>query len=119
MGDCYCVDCRKSSGTSHCSHVVVPEAALAVSGEVTVYERPADSGNIVRRAFCGTCGSPIYSKNSRMPDKVFLRASVLDTHEDIAPQMTVYASRAPGWTRIDHTRPVFDIRPDRRPDAVS
>ncbi len=34
VAHCYCVDCRKSSGTGHCTHLVVPEDAFTVSGEV-------------------------------------------------------------------------------------
>lgn len=39
VGHCHCVDCRKSSGTGHCTHLVVPEAAFSVTGPVTFYER--------------------------------------------------------------------------------
>ena len=48
-GYCHCVDCRKSSGTGHCSHMIVPESAFQVSGAV------------VSRGFCPTCGSAVYS----------------------------------------------------------
>ena len=63
---CHCIDCRKSSGTGHSTHVVVPEDGFSVSGEVRFYDHPADSGNVVTRGFCPTCGSPSYSKNSGM-----------------------------------------------------
>jgi hypothetical protein len=104
------VDCRKSSGTGHCTHVVIPED---VTGAVTFYDRPADSGNIVRRGFCPTCGSPVYSKNLGMPGVVFPRASSLDDPEIAKPQMVVYATSAvlglcrPQFTRIsdDGKRP--------------
>ena len=71
VGHCHCVDCRKSSGTGHSTHILVPELEFSVTGPVTFYDHPADSGNIVSRGFCGTCGSPIYSRNSGMPGVVF------------------------------------------------
>jgi hypothetical protein len=76
VGHCHCVDCRKSSGTGHSTHLLVPESDFSVTGSVTFYDHPADSGNVVSRGFCGTCGSPIYSRNSGMPGVVFPRASV-------------------------------------------
>ncbi|MGX1306405.1 hypothetical protein AB7M35_001125 [Amorphus suaedae] len=119
VGDCFCIDCRKSSGTAHCTHVMVSADALEVSGDVTFYERAADSGNMVRRGFCGTCGSPLYSTNAGIPHLAFLRASALDDPDLVAPQMTVYASRAPGWAHVDRSRPVFDTMPEAPPAAFA
>ena len=68
-GHCHCVDCRRSSGTGHCSHMGVPKDSVTVTGVVSVYERPSDTGNVVGRAFCPTCGAAIYSTNSAMPDR--------------------------------------------------
>jgi hypothetical protein len=118
VGHCHCVDCRKSSGTGHCTHLVVPEAAFTVTGSVTFYERRADSGNVVSRGFCGTCGSPIYSKNSAMADVVFPRASVLDDPEIAKPQMIVYASRAPSWDHMAAALPMFATMPEGGPGKV-
>ena len=110
-GHCHCVDCRRSSGSGHSSHLAVPAGSLQVTGELRAYASPADSGNIVERAFCPTCGAPVYSKNVGMPDLVFLRASSLDDPEVFAPQMVVYASRAPSWDRIGGGLPTFDVMP--------
>jgi hypothetical protein len=118
VGHCHCVDCRKSSGTGHCTHLVVPEAVFSVTGPVSFYDRAADSGNIVSRGFCGTCGSPIYSTNSGMPGVVFPRASVLDDPGIVQPQMIVYASRAPAWDHMDPALPNFAIMPEGGPQQA-
>ena len=112
-GHCHCIDCRKSSGTGHCSHLMVPAQAFRISGEVTFYDAPADSGNQISRGFCPTCGSAIYSKNSGMPDLVIPRASSLDDPEVFEPQMVVYASQAPSWDRISASLPAFDEMPPK------
>ena len=119
VGHCHCIDCRKSSGTGHCTHLVVPEEAFTVTGSVTFYDRAADSGNIVSRGFCGTCGSPIYSKNSGMPGVVFPRASVLDDPEIAKPQMVVYASHAPSWDHISPALPAFATMPEGGPQQAT
>lgn len=118
VAHCHCVDCRKSSGTGHCTHIAVPKEALTVSGEVKFYDHPADSGNIVSRGFCPACGSAIFSKNSSMPQMVFPRASALDDPEIVKPQMTVYASRAPSWDPVDPNLPAFAEIPDGGPQKI-
>jgi hypothetical protein len=118
VGNCYCVDCRKSSGTTHCTHAMVPDAALSTTGEINLYDRPADSGSIVSRGFCPTCGSAILSRNSSMPGMTFIRVSSLDDPDAVEPQMTVYASRAPAWATLDRSKPVFDEMPEGGPQEV-
>jgi len=118
-GHCQCNDCRRTSGTGHSSHLAVPDNAVANTGEVTVYERRADSGNLVRRAFCPTCGSPIYSTNSGMPGLVFLRASSLDDLEVFKPRLVVYTMRAASWDFVDPKLPGFETMPPAVPPAAS
>lgn len=115
---CACIDCRKSSGTSHGTHVVVAESAVSVTGDVTGYDHPADSGNIVRRHFCGTCGGPIYSTNNSMPGMMFLRASSLDDLDAITPSMLVYASRAPKWIGVSDGMVRFAEMPEQAPSDI-
>ena len=101
-GHCQCTDCRKDSGTGHSSHMAVPKAAVAISGEAKIFEKKADSGNTVGRAFCPNCGSSVYSVNSAMPDLIFLRASSLDDPGIFKPQMVVYTRSGPAG---DHRAP--------------
>ena len=110
-GHCHCEDCRRTSGTGHSSHMAVPEQSVALTGKTSVYDRPADSGNVVSRHFCGRCGAPVYSKNAAMPGIVFLRASTFDDLEVFKPQMHVYASRAPSWDKPQDGLPAFDLMP--------
>lgn len=115
VGHCHCDDCRKTSGSGHCTHIGVPEDAFEVSGKVTFFDKPADSGNVVSRGFCTTCGSAIYSTNSGMP---FVRASSLDDPNAITPQMIVYASRAPVWDKMDPELPSFAEMPEGAPASA-
>lgn len=116
-GHCYCEDCRKTSGSSHCSHLMVAESNFSVQGDVSFYDRPADSGNVVSRGFCPGCGSPVFSRNSGMPGMVFVRASSLDDPDRFQPAMIVYSSRAPSWSRMDPGLPTFaEMPPADMPD---
>ena len=110
-GHCHCIDCRKTSGTGHGSHMIVPEAAFTVTGELRFFDKPADSGNMVSRGFCPTCGSAIYSTNSGMHGLVFVRASSLDEPEMFQPMMVVYTDRAASWDKMDEGLPSFAAMP--------
>jgi len=110
-GHCHCIDCRKSSGTGHCSHMIVPESAFRASGEIKFYSSPADSGNVVNRGFCPNCGSPVYSTNDGMPGVIFVRASSLDDPAVFKPQMVVYTDRAAAWDHMDSALPSFAAMP--------
>ena len=118
VGHCHCVDCRKTSGTGHGTHVMLQADGVGFTGAMSSYKRPADSGNIVERYFCPTCGSAIYSTNTGMPGSVFLRASSLDDPNQITPQMVVYASRAPKWDVTDASLTVFSEMPEGGPSSV-
>lgn len=118
VGHCYCVDCRKSSGTTHCTHAMVPDPAFSATGEIKFHDRPADSGSIISRGFCPICGSAILSRNSAMPGITAIRVSSLDDLNAVEPQMTVYASRAPAWAPLDRGKPVFEVMPEGGPQAV-
>ena len=120
-GHCHCLDCRRTSGTGHGSHMIVPEPAFTMTGELRFYESPADSGNIVSRGFCPSCGSAIYSTNSGMPGLVFVRASSLDDPEVFQPQLVVYTKRAASWDLVDPALPGFPEMPPPQdlPDVMA
>ncbi len=112
---CHCEDCRKSSGTGHCTHLMVQSDAFAISGPLSSFSKQVDSGNQVERFFCSNCGSALYSTNSSMPNLAFPRASSLDDPEIATPQMTVYASRAASWDPIAADLPFYPEMPPSIP----
>lgn len=118
VGHCHCVDCRKTSGTGHGTHVAMMEDAVKFSGAMKPYARAADSGAMVTRYFCPACGAAIYSTNDAMPGMAFLRASSLDDLDAVTPQMVVYKSRAPKWDLTDPALPTFDEMPEGGPSSV-
>lgn len=110
-GHCHCIDCRKTSGTGHGSHMIVPADEFSVSGEVRFFDKPADSGNMVSRGFCPTCGSAVFSTNAGMEGLVFVRVSSLDDPEQFRPMMVVYTDRAASWDKPDPNLPGFERMP--------
>jgi hypothetical protein len=112
-GHCHCRSCQKASGTGHVSHLMVPKAAVTITGDARLYERAADSGNRVRRGFCPNCGAAVYGESSGWPDMLTLRAGSLDCPELFRPGMIVYADDAPSWDRMDPALPSFPKMPEQ------
>lgn len=110
-GHCQCRDCQRESGTSHASQMAFPRAAAKISGDASFWQKAADSGNIIARAFCPTCGSPVYSTNPGMPDLIFIRAASLDEPARFRPQMVVWTRSGQEWDIVDPKLPRFETMP--------
>ena len=111
------VACTDSAGVAEAIHALTvrgaPAIGIAAAWGVVLAAREvqADSGADVTRAFCPTCGTGIHSRNSKMPGLIFLRASTLDDPNLFAPQMIVWAARAPAWDPVNPGVPAFAERP--------
>lgn len=110
--NCFCRDCQRTSGAPYVSTLRVPEATLAISGEVRRSSRIGDSGDEVENGFCAVCGSRMFSFAKSMPDSVGLFATSLDDPSWYRPQFSIYASRAPHWHVLDTSAPAFDTVPN-------
>ena len=64
MGQCHCKHCQRASGTGHMSLAFFKKEDVSINGDFTEYAAEADSGNHNIRAFCPTCGSRVFGRNS-------------------------------------------------------
>ncbi len=59
---CHCTDCQTGTGSAFRVSIPVPGATFKMTGQPAIYlKTTADSGRPRVQAFCGKCGSPIYS----------------------------------------------------------
>ena len=110
-GHCQCRDCQRDSGTGHASQMAFPRSAAHLSGSATRWDKAAESGNLVTRAFCPTCGSPVFSTNNGMPELLFIRAASLDDPSRYKPQVVVWAKSGCRWDYTDPALPKFEKMP--------
>ena len=82
-----------------------------------VYEVEAESGSTVRRGFCPTCGSPVVSATSGLPDVTTVSAGSLDDPSRFKPQFVVYTMRGHDWDLVDPALPSFPKMPPMPGDA--
>jgi hypothetical protein len=108
---CHCKSCQRQSGSAFSTNVGVPEAAIQGEGTLTAFEETAESGNMVHRHFCATCGSPVYSTLSASPGLAFVKAGTLDDTSALAPQVNIWCKSAQDWVTMDESLPRFDANP--------
>jgi len=113
MNHCRCRDCQHKSGTGHGSYLTFKREGAKLSGEATLWDIVADSGNVKTRAFCPTCGSPLYLTFKAMPDFIAVHAASLDDPTRFKPQAVTYGIRAYDWDQLDPKLPAFDTMPPR------
>jgi hypothetical protein len=111
MNDCQCRQCQRESGTGHGSHLTFPRSAVSVEGEATYWDLVGDNGTVKRRAFCPTCGSPVYMTFRDMPDYFVVRAGSLDDPSRYRPQLVTWTAAGYAWDHLDPDVPKFDRMP--------
>jgi hypothetical protein len=99
MVNCYCRDCQRASGGACSPSVVVPRAAVTITGTPKWHEVRADSGDTARRAFCVDCGSPLFANNSASEARALvIKAASLDDPRDFAPVADIWTDSAQPWS---------------------
>ena len=82
-------------------------------GEAKHWDIVGDSGNVKTRAFCPTCGSPVYMTFAAMPDLFTVHAASLDDPGQFKPQVVTYGVRGYGWDHLDPALTKFDKMPPK------
>ncbi len=104
MHHCHCHQCRRASGASFATTMVVRAADFDfLQGEEKLAAYESTPGK--QRTFCGRCGSPIYSRYDDNPGFINLRSGTLDGDPGARPSLHIHvASRAP-WIEITDKLP--------------
>ncbi len=114
-GHCHCRACQRASGAGHASHIMLPKAAMKITGDLKFYDAEADSGNMVSRGFCPNCGSPVLANNSGMAEMTAIRAASLDDPSLFEPILVVFTETAQPWDTVHEELPNFPQMPDMVP----
>lgn len=101
---CQCRACQQDSGSAHLPLVAVTAAGFSFTGTPAYYDRRADSGHIVRKAFCPKCGCPLWGEPERAPTLVMLMAGGMDDASAVPMGDTIYTETAQPWDCLDKGR---------------
>ena len=108
---CHCKNCQRQAGSALSIIIGVPEAAVEVTGEVTTYNDTGDSGASVRRQFCNTCGSPVFTRIDSPPGMMFIKAGTLDDTTGLKPAFHCYTKSKQAWVDLGDL-PAFETVPE-------
>jgi len=102
---CWCRLCQYLGAGSATVNACFPSDSLTVTGEIRNYRSVADSGNVMQRGFCPTCGTSLFSATEVRPHLIFIRVGALDDPNLVRPEATIWTSQAPDWACIDPAIP--------------
>jgi hypothetical protein len=108
---CWCRLCQYLAAGNAAVNVCFPTTALTFEGELRDYRSIADSGNVMHRRFCPTCGTQVFSGAEVRPHLVFVRAGTLDDSTIARPAATIWTAQAPIWACINADLPQFAGQP--------
>jgi hypothetical protein len=94
---CHCTDCQTSSGAPYRANVPAPSDTFKLSGQPKTYVKTADSGNKLVVAFCGDCGSALYSAKLENPVVFNLRLGAVRQRAELTPKAQFWCSSAMPW----------------------
>ena len=114
---CHCKDCQRFSGTTHTlSMVARVEDAELIKGNLTGFDKAADSGRTVRMLGCIECGTKIWNEPLSAPHLLILKPGTLDDMSWAHPVGNIWTDRRAPWVEIDWSQPHFPGQPpDRQP----
>ena len=103
-GYCHCKQCQRASGSAFAANAPVRTKYFTLrSGAELVTEYESSPGKY--RAFCGRCGSPIYSRRDSEPELRRLRLGTLDSDPERRPLVHVWVGSKAPWHEITDSLP--------------
>jgi hypothetical protein len=114
MSHCQCRHCQQKSGTGHGSYLTfLQRKDITLEGTATEWNIAGDTGTVKTRAFCPTCGAPVYMTFKAFPDVFVVHAASLDDPSRFKPQKVMFSSSGHAWDLIDPALPRFERMPPR------
>ena len=108
---CWCRVCQYLAAGGATVNAIFAKADVQVDGALCDYVSIADSGNVMHRRFCPSCGTPLFSASEARPDRLIVRVGAMDNRGDFRPDATIWTKSAPAWACLDETVPRSPAQP--------
>jgi hypothetical protein len=99
------------TGSAFAATLFVPRSAVAITGAVHYYDVTGESGNVVSRGFCPTCGARLFTKPAIIPDLLGIVAGSLNEPSRFRPAMDIYTASAQPWDYLNPALRKFERSP--------
>ena len=97
---CHCNDCRKITGSTYSTNLLVPGESFKVSGSPKSIAKTADGGNTITSYFCGDCGSTLWRDSATFGTSKAVKVGVMDDPNAIGntkPDVELYSELRVPW----------------------
>lgn len=103
---CHCTDCQHFSGSPWRASVPAPADSFRIlSGNPAEYIKTAESGAKRLQAFCGVCGSSIYSASPTKSGVYGIRLGGVTQRALLSPKKQIWTRSALPWAADIHDLP--------------
>lgn len=97
---CWCRDCQYLAAGNATVNAIFATEGFSVTGPLTDYVSKADSGSVMHRRFCSSCGTHLFSEAESRPQLVVVRVGTLDDPALGRPQGVIWTGSAPAWGHV-------------------
>ena len=101
---CHCLQCRRSSGSSFATVVIVKRADFRwITGRDVVGTFESRPGKL--RHFCPRCGSPVFNELKDGSGDLSVRAGALEQDPGLRPTLQIWTDSMAPWISLDERLP--------------
>jgi len=103
---CHCSLCRKAQGSAYATNANVAKSDFKLSsGENNLTEFKSTA--VLTKAFCKTCGSPVYSRHAEHPEIIRIRLGLIESQITERPVGHVFVDSKAEWETITGDIPQY------------
>ena len=105
-GFCHCKQCQRASGSAFAANAPARTKYFEITAGTDLISEYESSPEKFR-AFCGRCGSPLYSRTLGDPEIRRIRLGTLDTDPERRPLAHVFVTSKAPWYEIEDSLPQY------------
>jgi len=97
---CHCVDCRKITGSTYSTNIIVPEEGFSTTGTLKTISKTADGGNKITSYFCPDCGTTLYRDGPSFKGSKVVKEGIMDDPNALGatkPTVELYTPERVSW----------------------
>ncbi len=113
-GHCYCVDCRKASGSGFIPFMGFGASAVRFTGPTRQFRSKSARGGDAVRNFCPTCGGLVFGGEAGISESHTIYAGSLDDPSWFVPKIAIFNRDRPDWATLPPGLSVFETMPGQK-----
>lgn len=96
---CHCYACQKRTGSAFGVQARFAIEDVNIEGDSHIYERTADSGNVIKFHFCPNCGNTVYYFLGGV-EHIAIPVGAFANKDFTQPKLSIYEDRQHNWVKI-------------------